>query len=94
MRIKNLETVVWIARLWSFRAAARRLYVSQSSVSACISSLADELRSALFDCSGRRAVLTAKGRQLRVCAREDPAAFAAISLSGSSAARDGMRRRC
>jgi len=70
MNIRTLETFVWIARLGSFRAAAKRLYASQPSVSARISSLEDELRTELFDRTGRRAVLTAKGRQLLVYAEK------------------------
>lgn len=70
MNIKTLETFVWIARLGSFRAAGQRLYASQPSVSARISSLEDELRTELFDRSGRKAVLTAKGRQLLVYAEK------------------------
>jgi DNA-binding transcriptional LysR family regulator len=70
MNIKTLETFVWIARLGSFRAAAKRLYASQPSISARISSLEDELRTELFDRTGRKAVLTAKGRQLLVYAEK------------------------
>jgi len=70
MNIRTLETFVWIARLGSFRAAAKRLYASQPSVSARMSSLEDELRTELFDRTGRKAVLTAKGRQLLVYAEK------------------------
>jgi DNA-binding transcriptional LysR family regulator len=64
MNIKALETFYWIAKLGSFRAAAKKLYATQPSISARISGLEDELGIELFDRSGRKAVLTAKGRQL------------------------------
>ncbi|MCE8014993.1 LysR family transcriptional regulator [Halomonas sp. MCCC 1A17488] len=64
MNFRSLETFIWIARLGSFRAAAQRLYTSQPSVSARISGLEDELGVELFERTGRRVVLTAKGREL------------------------------
>lgn len=64
MNTRSLETFFWIARLGSFRAAAKKLYASQPTISARISGLEDELGIELFDRSGRSAVLTAKGRQV------------------------------
>lgn len=64
MNIRSLETFFWISRLGSFRAAAKKLYASQPTISARISGLEDELGIELFDRSGRSAVLTAKGRQV------------------------------
>lgn len=64
MDFKALETFVWIARLGSFRAAAQRLYATQPSVSARIAKLEQQLGVRLFDRTGRRATLTAKGRDL------------------------------
>lgn len=62
MDFRSLETLVWIARLGSFRAAAKHLYTSQPSVSARISNLEEELGVRLFERAGRRVALTAKGR--------------------------------
>lgn len=64
MDFKTLEMFVWIARLGSFRAAAQRLYTTQPAVSARIANLERNLGVALFDRSGRNAVLTVKGRDL------------------------------
>ncbi|GHE20518.1 LysR family transcriptional regulator [Halomonas urumqiensis] len=64
MNIRTLETFVWISRLGSFRAAAKRLYASQPSISARISGLEDQLGVELFDRVGRKVTLTAKGREL------------------------------
>lgn len=70
MNIRTLETFVWIARLGSFRAAAKRLYASQPSISARISGLEDQLGVELFDRIGRQVKLTAKGRELLVYAEK------------------------
>jgi DNA-binding transcriptional LysR family regulator len=70
MNIRTLETFVWIARLGSFRAAASRVYASQPSVSARIAGLEDQLGVQLFDRSGKRITLTAKGREYLVYAEK------------------------
>ncbi|WP_249976321.1 LysR family transcriptional regulator [Vreelandella olivaria] len=70
MNIRTLKTFVWIARLGSFRAAAKRLYSSQPSVSARIAGLEEELGVELFDRIGRHVKLTAKGRELLVYAEK------------------------
>ncbi|MCL1479813.1 LysR family transcriptional regulator [Marinobacter sp. M3C] len=64
MNIKSLETFFWIAKLGSFRATAKKLYASQPTISARIAGLENQLGIELFDRSGRKAVLTAKGRQV------------------------------
>lgn len=70
MNIRTLETFVWIARLGSFRAAASRVYASQPSVSARIAGLEDQLGVQLFDRSGKKITLTAKGREFLVFAEK------------------------
>lgn len=70
MNIRTLETFVWIARLGSFRAAASRVYASQPSVSARIAGLEDQLGVQLFDRSGKKITLTAKGREYLVYAEK------------------------
>ena len=62
MDFRSLATLVWIARLGSFRAAAKYLCTSQPAVSARISHLEEELGVRLFERSGGRAALTAKGQ--------------------------------
>ncbi|QPC41770.1 LysR family transcriptional regulator [Kaustia mangrovi] len=64
MEFRGLETFLWIARLGSFRAAARHLNTTQPSVSARISNLEEEFGVQLFERGGRRIALTPKGREL------------------------------
>ncbi len=56
IRLGQLEALVWISRLGSFRAAARRLNISQPAISGRIRALEDHLGVALIDRSrpGRR----------------------------------------
>lgn len=61
---------MWIARLGSFRAAASRVYASQPSISARIAGLEDQLGVQLFDRSGKKIMLTAKGREFLVYAEK------------------------
>lgn len=62
--IYHLETLLWIARLGTFRAAAERLNTTQPAISARVREIEDRLGVALFRREGRRMVLTARGRQL------------------------------
>lgn len=64
VELRNLETFVWIARLGSFRAASEMLNAAQSTLSARIEKLEQQLKVQLFVRSGRRIALTPKGRQL------------------------------
>jgi DNA-binding transcriptional LysR family regulator len=60
----HLETLIWIARLGTFSAAAERLNTTQPSVSARIHELEDQLGVELFRKEGRRSVLTVQGRDI------------------------------
>lgn len=60
----HLETLCWIARLGTFTAAADRLHIAQSAVSARIKALERALGAAIFQHRGQRAELTAEGRQI------------------------------
>jgi DNA-binding transcriptional LysR family regulator len=62
--IYHLETLLWIARLGTFRAAAERLNTTQPAISARVRELEDQLGIAIFQREGRRMVLTARGREL------------------------------
>ncbi len=64
MNFKQFETIYWVSRLGSFRAASRHLKMSQPTVSARIRELERELGVELFDRSSRSAKLTSKGRDL------------------------------
>jgi len=63
MNLKHLATFVWIARLGSFSAAARRLGTSQPAVSMRIRELERSLGVKLFNRAGRSARITPKGRE-------------------------------
>lgn len=60
----HLETLLWIARLGTFGAAAERLNTTQPAVSARIRELEAHLGVKLFSREGRVMALTPAGRQL------------------------------
>lgn len=62
--LKQLEAFCWIVRLGSFSAAAVHLNTSQPSITGRVRELESCLGVALFDRSGHRAQLTAKGTEL------------------------------
>lgn len=64
MNFRQLQTFVEIVRLGSFAAAAHKLNATQSTISARIHELEQDLGVSLFDRSQRKATLTAKGREL------------------------------
>jgi DNA-binding transcriptional LysR family regulator len=69
MEFRQLKTFRVVADLLSFTRAAERLYMAQSSVSAQIRSLEQELGVKLFDRIGRRVLLTDAGKKLYDYAR-------------------------
>lgn len=62
LRIADLESLIWIARLGSFTAAADRLHITQSAITRRIRELETDLGVSLFSRLGRRVELTAEGR--------------------------------
>ena len=62
MSIRMIRTFVQITKLGSFTKAARHLAMTQSTVSLQMKSLEEKLQVELFDRSGRRPTLNAKGR--------------------------------
>lgn len=60
----HLETLLWIARLGTFGAAAERLNTTQPAISARIRELEGHLGIRLFRREGRTMALTPAGRQL------------------------------
>ncbi|MFM5922678.1 MAG: LysR family transcriptional regulator [Novosphingobium sp.] len=64
LAIYHLETLVWIARLGTFRAAAERLNTTQPAISARVREIESQLGIEIFRREGRGVVLTARGRQL------------------------------
>lgn len=69
MTLKQLEAFYWAARLGSFAIAARRLHITQSSLSKRIAELESGLGVPLFDRSARRAVPTEAGERVQAVAR-------------------------
>ena len=69
MEIRQLKTFVTVADQLSFTKASRKLYMAQSSVSAQVKALEEELDLKLFDRIGRRILLTDAGRKLYAYAR-------------------------
>ncbi|MFZ2445605.1 MAG: LysR family transcriptional regulator [Syntrophobacteraceae bacterium] len=64
MEIRQLKTFQTVARFLSFNHAAEELHYAQSSISAQIQALEEELGVRLFDRLGRRILLTEAGERL------------------------------
>ena len=64
MEIRQLRTFQAVAQMLSFNRAAQRLHYAQSSISAQIQALEEELEVKLFDRLGRRILLTEAGERL------------------------------
>lgn len=64
MKIKQLETFYWAAKLGSFTAAAERLHATQSTISMRIRDLEEDFGVELFDRAQRSVRLTPRGREL------------------------------
>ena len=65
MELRDLRTFLAVARHLSFHRAAREVHAAQSTVSARIASLEDELQACLFERLGRRVLLTEAGKRLQ-----------------------------
>jgi DNA-binding transcriptional LysR family regulator len=65
MEIRQLRTFRTVASLLSFNRAADQLHYAQSSISAQIQALEEELGAQLFDRLGRRIMLTEAGTRLQ-----------------------------
>lgn len=64
MTLKQIEAFVWVVRLGTFAAAAKRLNTSQSTMSTRVLELESTLGAALFDRQSAPARLTPRGRDL------------------------------
>lgn len=64
MELRNLNTFRAVANLLSFHRAAQTLHYAQSTVSAQVQALEEELGVRLFDRLGRAVLLTEAGRKL------------------------------
>lgn len=70
MDFKQLEVFVAVVDYNSFSEAARRLYLTQPTVSSHIQSLEKELNSRLIIRTTKQMTITERGRQLYDCARQ------------------------
>ncbi|MWV48136.1 LysR family transcriptional regulator [Rathayibacter sp. VKM Ac-2803] len=86
MELHQIFYAISVADTGSFTAAAARLHVSQSGVSAQVQKLERELGAALFDRTSRRISVTAEGERLLPALRA-----AAASVDGVRAAADELR---
>ena len=69
MEIRHLDTFLAVARRLHFTRAAEELYLAQSTVSAQVRDLEEDLGVRLFDRLGRQVLLTEAGRRLVEYAR-------------------------
>lgn len=70
MDIRQLKTFQVVSNLMSFSRAAQRLHYAQSSISAQIRALEDDLGVRLFDRLGKRIILTEAGERLLLYANK------------------------
>jgi DNA-binding transcriptional LysR family regulator len=63
-RLDQLEALLWISKLGSFRSAARKLRLSQPAVSSRIRELESQLGISLLDRSRHRPRVTAEGQEV------------------------------
>jgi DNA-binding transcriptional LysR family regulator len=70
MELRQLKTFLTVSRLLSFNRAAESLHYAQSTVSAQIKALEDELGVSLFDRLGKKVILTEAGELLTQYARK------------------------
>ncbi|MDH6577486.1 LysR family transcriptional regulator [Kitasatospora sp. MAP5-34] len=93
MQLRELRAFCEVVAEMSFTRAARNLHYAQSSVTAQIRSLEDDLGVPLFDRGGRRIVLTKAGLSLLPYAEQMlRIADAAYAEVAATAARQPARR--
>lgn len=92
MEIRQLKSFVTVARVGSFTKAAEMLDYAQSTITAQVQSLEEELDNRLFERLGRKVVLTREGEKLLAYADQilKLSAEAREVLSGSAAPRGAL----
>ncbi|MCD4719593.1 MAG: LysR family transcriptional regulator [Desulfobacula sp.] len=95
MEFRQLKTFRAVADNLNFTKTAEQLFMAQSSVSAQIKALEDELKIKLFDRIGRRVLLTEAGRKLYEYARrmEEMSLEIRSEVSGSRYTRGSLTIR-
>lgn len=89
--LRELQTFMAVVRYGTFANAAAHIGLTQSAVSAQIQRLEQELGFALFDRTGRAAVLNSSGRETLAVAEELMAVYAKLGRHAGSP-RTGMIR--
>lgn len=93
MNQRQLESFLAIVKHGSFAAAAERLHITQSAISARIKELEDDLGVELFVRSPKKVKLTVKGRELVRYAEKSSVLFHEIRAKiGSAVAQSGIVR--
>jgi len=90
--LAELRTLIAVSQYGTFSAAGARIGLTQSAVSAQMQRLEEELGFALFDRTGRSAILNDAGRETLTLAEEIIALYARLSERGAVAAESGMLR--
>ncbi|MET1079476.1 MAG: LysR family transcriptional regulator [Pseudomonas sp.] len=90
--LRELKTLVAVARHGTFAAAGQQVGLSQSAVSAQIRGLEQDLGVRLFDRSGRAAVLNAAGRHALPLAQQILALYGQMALPSAVAEWRGQLR--
>ena len=70
LTFKQIEALYWTVRLGTFAASAQKLHTTQSAITKRIQELEADFDVALFDRSGHRAELTARGHEVYALAEE------------------------
>jgi DNA-binding transcriptional LysR family regulator len=90
--IRELKTFLAVVQYGTFATAGYQIGLTQSAVSAQIQRLEEELGYALFDRTGRAAVLNPAGRQAVKLAEELLGVYTKLSDQGESADKTGLLR--
>ncbi|CUH86129.1 HTH-type transcriptional regulator YofA [Phaeobacter sp. CECT 5382] len=93
MQMNAIDTFLAIARDGSFHAAAEALNVTQTTVSARIRVLEEELSISLFDRGPGGTQLTASGRQFRPYAEQMQRTWAFLKSGGAAPLQDRLSLR-
>ncbi|MCY0387100.1 LysR family transcriptional regulator [Robbsia sp. Bb-Pol-6] len=90
--LRELRTFIAVAQHGTFSRAAARIGLTQSAVSAQMQRLESELGIALFDRTGRSAVLSQAGRETLALAGEMMTLYARLGRHGTTPEDHGMLR--
>ena len=93
MKLTQLKTFLWVAKLGGFRRASEKLHTSQPAISARISALEEALGARLFERGATGISLSAKGHELLAYAEQVEMLIDTIRHRiGSAAVFEGVLR--